>query len=162
MFSPNQSANRISVARSDKNRAPYVPQKQLEQQKSQKQPYCGPENSSGEESIGIRLPRLLNTGTQSSTTTATNRLPLPPPPLPPPQPRRSATTSISLIPLSYHQRIAEQDTPSDQQLTSEFLEIRLDAVSKPCWVQASLSIFTKQFNNSFANRLFSSFLYFSY
>ncbi|VDK89311.1 unnamed protein product [Litomosoides sigmodontis] len=143
MFSSNRSANRISVARSDNNRAPHVPQKQSEQQKYQKrQPYWGAEDLSGGQPIGIRLPRLLNTGIQSSIAAATNRLLLPPPALPPPPPTRSATTSLSLIPLFY-QRIAEQDTPPDQRLTSEFLEIRLEAVSRPCWVQASLSIFTK-------------------
>uniref|UniRef100_A0A1I8EM42 Innexin n=1 Tax=Wuchereria bancrofti TaxID=6293 RepID=A0A1I8EM42_WUCBA len=97
MFSPNRSGNQISVTRSDKiNRSPYVPQKHLEQQKHQKQPYWDSNNPSGEESIGIRLPLLLNktanTGIQSSSTgTATNRL-LPPPPPPPP---RSVTTSLT-------------------------------------------------------------------
>ncbi|VDN81547.1 unnamed protein product [Brugia pahangi] len=147
MFSPNRSGNRISVPRSDKtNRLPYVPQKQLEQQKHQKQPYWGSNNPSGEESIGIRLPLLLNKAANtsiqsSSTSTITNRL-LPPPP---PPPRHSVTTSLSLFPVPY-QQLTQQDVPSDRQLPSEFLQIRLETVSKPYWAQASLSFFTEKIN----------------
>lgn len=151
MFSPNRSGNRISVSRSDKtNRVPYASQKQLEQQKHQKQPYWSPDNLSGEESIGTRLPLLLNkstnTGIQTSTRITTNRLPPPPPPPPP----RSASTSLSLFPIPY-QRIIQRDAPSDRRLPSELLQIRLEAVSKPYWAQASLAIFTEQIHNSNSN-----------
>ncbi|EFO17168.2 hypothetical protein LOAG_11333 [Loa loa] len=160
MFSPNQSGNRISITRSDKtNRVPYVPHKQLEQRKHQKQPYWGPDNTSGEESISIRLPLLLNKSTNtsiqsSSTGTATSRLP------PPPPPPRSAATSLSLFPASY-QRITQQDVSSDRRLSSELLQIRLEAVSKPYWAQASLSIFTEKIL-VMEKHLFSSILYLSY
>lgn len=136
MFSPNRSGNRISVTQSDKtNRVAYVPQKQLEQQKHQKQPFWGSNNPSGEESIDIRLPLLLNKPTNTGIQSSSSRLP------PPPPPPRSATTSLSLFPVSY-QRITHRNVPSDQRLPSELLQIRLETVSKPYWAQASLSVFT--------------------
>lgn len=136
MLSPNRSENRTCKT----NRTPNVPQKQLEQQKRHKQLHWDLDNPLGEESASIGLSLLLNkptnTGVHSSSANkATSQLPLPS--------QRSATTSLSSFPITY-QRITQQEAPSDRRARPDLLRIKVEALSKPYWKQASLSVFAQK------------------